>query len=251
MRRMARVLLLLTAAGAGISAGQSAPTTSHAPAGITRETIASIYIPPLANAPFSGTVVMEVSQTLGDGSTVQLYNQRAVMRDNAGRIFQERRTLVPKNGVKEPEPWRIEISDPASHQKYFCEVQQRVCELSGYFASSSPGLPPAGNLPGGRGELRRESLGSSLVSGVEAEGTRETTVLNPGAVGNDRPLSLTREFWYSPKLGINLEEKRSDPRHGTVTIKVSHISLSEPDSSYFGVPAGFTVMKRESAQGKK
>ncbi len=250
MRRTVSALLLL-AAGAVFSGAQSAPTASHAPAGFTRETISSIYIPPLANSPFSATVVMEVSQTLEDGSTITLYNQRAVMRDGAGRIFQERRTLVPKNGTKQPEPWRIEISDPASHQKYFCELQQRVCELSGYFVPTAPALPPAGNLPAGRGAMRRESLGSSLLSGVEAVGSRETTVLNPGAVGNDRPLSLTHEFWYSPRLGINLVEKRSDPRHGTVTITVNNISLSEPDAGYFGVPTGFTVMKQEPGKGNQ
>lgn len=250
MKRTAGLVLLLSA-GAVFSGAQSTATASHAPAGFTRETIASIYIPPLANAPFSATVVMEVSQTLEDGSTVTLFNQRAVMRDSAGRIFQERRTLVPKNSTKQPEPWRIEISDPATHQKYFCELQRRVCELSGYFAPSSPALPAAGNLPAERGDLRRESLGSTLVGGVEAQGTRETTVLNAGAVGNDRPLSITSEFWYSPRLGINLVEKRSDPRHGTVTITVNNISLSEPDAGSFGLPAGFTVMKREPAKGNQ
>ena len=245
MRRFETVCLLLFALAAlGFSVAQSVPTTTHAPAGVTRETVPSIFIPPLANSPFTATVVMELLQTLEDGGTVTLYNQRVVMRDGAGRIFQERRTLVPKNGQQQPEPWRVEISDPATHQKYFCEMQRRVCQLNEYSAPTSFELAPAGRLPEGRGDLRREGLGTTVVSGVEAEGTRETTVLNPGTAGNDRPLSITREFWYSRRLGINLVEKRVDPRHGAVTITVSNISLSELDAAYFAVPAGFTVMKQ-------
>jgi len=189
MRRFERICLLLFALAAPVlSIAQSAPTTTHAPSGVTRETIPSIFIPPLVSSPFTATVVMEVVQTLEDGSTVSLYNQRVVMRDRAGRIFQERRTLVPKTGERQPEPWRVEISDPATHQKYFCEMQRRVCQLNEYSAPTSFEVAPAGRLPGGRGDLRREALGTTVVSGVEAEGTRETTVLNRN--GRQRPAAF-------------------------------------------------------------
>lgn len=249
MRRPIAVAPLLIALVLSLAAfAQDAST--HAPAGVNQERIPSIFVPPVANAPFTATVSMDVTRTLPDGSTVTQYNQRVVMRDSTGRVFQERRTLVPKNGQRQPMPWRTEFSDPASHQKYFCELQRRVCRVGPYAAPTSFNLQPAGPLPAQRGNLTRESLGKNFINGVEADGTRETTVLNAGTVGNDRPLTITREFWYSLRLGINVVEKRVDPRDATVSIQVSNISLTEPDASYFAVPSGFSVIKTASANAE-
>jgi hypothetical protein len=86
------------------------------------------------------------------------------------------------------------------------------------------------------------------VNGVEAAGSRETVVLNAGVAGNDHPLSIVREYWFSSRLGINLVEKRSDPRFGTQTFTVSGIVLQEPDPQFFTVPAGYRTPKMRSAQ---
>ncbi len=245
MHRAGAFFLLLIST---LVAAQSAPPPTHAPSGGTREMIASIYIPPLTNAPFSATVVAELTRTLEDGGTITVYNQRHIMRDSAGRVFQERRTFVPRNGERQPELTRLEISDPTTHQKYFCEVQRRACQVHRYSPPKSFRLRPPGPLGDGKGDLTREDLGSNLVNGIEAVGTRETVVLNAGVAGNDRPLSLMREFWYSPRLGINLIEKRVDPRSGTQMFTVSDVALSEPDPQSFAVPAGFTVVKPPAKQ---
>jgi hypothetical protein len=101
---------------------------------------------------------------------------------------------------------------------------------------------PAGPLSDGKAFLTREPLGNDSVSGVETVGTRETTTLNAGTIGNDRSISIVKEFWYSPQLGINLIEKRQDPRVGTQTFTVSDISLGEPDARLFETPAGFETI---------
>lgn len=95
--------------------------------------------------------------------------------------------------------------------------------------------------------MTREDLGKSFVNGVEAVGTRETRTLNAGAIGNDRLISIVKEIWYSPQLGINVSVKRVDPRHGTQVINVTEISVAEPDPKYFRVPAGYTVVDRPSS----
>ena len=250
MKNTTRAALLLAVLSAASLLAQSAPPAIHAPAGGERETISSIYIPPLTAAPFSATVVLESTKTLEDGGTITLANHRRVMRDSAGRIFQERALLVPKDGQRQPEVWRLEISDPSSHQKYFCLVATHTCMAQPYAAPASTQVPASGPLPAGRGDLTRESLGTSLLNGVEAVGTRETTVLNAGTAGNTHPLTITLEFWYSPRLGINLIEKRSDPRHGTVTIGVTEISLTEPDAASFAAPPpGFTLAKPRASGG--
>lgn len=93
------------------------------------------------------------------------------------------------------------------------------------------------------------------MSGVEVTGTQETRVFAAGVIGNDRPISVTKEFWYSPRLGLNMLVKRNDPRVGAQTFTVTEVSLVEPDPKCFQVPAGFKVLdmrsqsKRAAGQG--
>jgi len=42
---------------------------------------------------------------------------------------------------------------------------------------------------------------------------------------NSSPLLSKREFWFSPKLGVNLISKRQDPLSGTQNFEVSEIAL--------------------------
>jgi hypothetical protein len=100
---------------------------------------------------------------------------------------------------------------------------------------------PVGPIADGKHYLSREDLGKSETEGLETIGTRETITTNPGTVGNDREVMLTKEFWYSPKLGVNLLVKRMDPLQGTQVFTVSNVSLAEPDARLFVIPAKYKV----------
>ena len=67
----------------------------HASDGGTRETLQSIDIVSVPNAPFSATVVTVWTSILPDGSTQTVKNHRTVVRDSSGRVFQERRSFTP------------------------------------------------------------------------------------------------------------------------------------------------------------
>jgi hypothetical protein len=219
----------------------------HAPDGGTIEQFNSILLPPVPHAPFSSTVTAEWTKVLEDGSTLIVQNHRLVVRDSVGRIYQERRRLVPKDSKEEPELQRIEISDPSTHKKYFCRPATHACALEDYTGPKTASSQPVGAQEDSFGTLTREDLGKSFVNGVVAVGTRETRTLNPGAIGNDRLISIVKEIWYSPQLGINVSVKRVDPRYGTQVINVTEISVAEPDPKYFRVPAGYTVVDRPSS----
>lgn len=221
---------------------QEAELAGHAPDGNSFEQIINITIPPVQHAPFSSVVTAEWTKTLEDGSTVTRQNHRVVVRDGAGRIYQERRTLVPKDGEAEPQLMRIEISDPEKHIKYFCRPDSHVCMLRDYAGPPADVTEPVGSTGEGKMVLTREQLGRSDVGGVEVTGTRETRFIAAGVLGNDRPISITKEFWYSPHLGLNMQVKRSDPRLGIQTFAVTEVSLAEPDPKYFQVPTGFKVV---------
>ncbi len=89
--------VVLIAAGAATLA-QTAPSYERPTDGGTSEALVSILIPSLPHAPFSAFVNTHWVRQFADGSTITLVNHRAVARDHAGRIFQERRLLVPDDG---------------------------------------------------------------------------------------------------------------------------------------------------------
>jgi hypothetical protein len=251
MRRASLFLLFGGLAAFSIPSlvAQAPQDSLYAPSGGTRMTLQSIAVPPLTNAPFTATVNTTWVRLFDDGSTQTIQNHRTIARDNLGRVYQQRRNLYPEGDLRENEIRQIEISDPQTHEIYLCHPIQRTCELRGYYGPTSPApLISAGPLDGGKAFLTRAPLGNDSVSGLETVGTRETTTLNAGAIGNDRSISIVKEFWYSQQLGINLIEKRQDPRVGTQTFTVSDISLGEPDARLFETPVGFrTVDLRKAA----
>jgi hypothetical protein len=218
--------------------------------GGTRETLESIAIPPKAGAPFTLTLQTEWVKTLYDGGTITSVNQRKIARDSKGRIYQERWFLVPKNGKEESEMTTIQISDPNAHTHYDCFMLHKphVCVLSAFTPSTSAVYktdgPPPGPLPNDMGNVTHADLGKQLLSGVETSGTRDATIYNPGVFGNDRKVSVEREYWYSPQLGINVLSKRTDPRFGTQTFTATNLILADPDPKLFELPEGFKVDDR-------
>jgi hypothetical protein len=221
---------------------QSPSDAVHAPSGGVQTRVVSISVPPLPGAPFTATVTTQWKRTLDDGATVTIGNHRTIARDNTGRIFQERRSLYPAGDPHENDINRLEFADPRAHTITTCWPQDHICQVNGYFQSAfTPPAVPAGPQGDGKSFLTRLDLGRDQVAGVEAIGTRETTTINAGVMGNDRAISVVKEFWYSQQLGINVVEKRNDPRYGAQTFTVDPISLGEPDASLFEIPAGFRI----------
>jgi hypothetical protein len=210
----------------------------------------SIIIPPKAKAPFSLILETEWIRGLSDGGNITLVNKRRIARDAEGRIYQERWLLVPKNGERESRMNAIQISDPIAHTLYSCFMldPKKRCELVTYTPSPETLFnfkgAPTGPLPGDQGDRVHLDLGKQLISGVEAMGERDTINYNPGVFGNDRKMTIDREFWFCPKLGLNLLSKRSDPRSGTQTFTATNLILSDPDPKLFELPEGFTVVDR-------
>ncbi len=107
---------------------------------------------------------------------------------------------------------------------------------------------PPGSLDNGKRTLTRESIGHDVIDGINVVGTRETLTIAANVVGNSQPVVVTREFWYSPDLQVNLTITRKDPREGTQTVRLSDVSRTEPDPALFKVPAGFQVQHPEPAR---
>ena len=96
-------------------------------------------------------------------------------------------------------------------------------------------------------KVRNESLGKQSIEGVEAEGTRKTIEIPAGEIGNERPIEVVYERWYSPELQVVVMTKHSDPRFGETTYRLTNISRSEPAHELFEVPPGYAVQEPASA----
>jgi hypothetical protein len=225
-----------------LTLAQGPPEPLHAPDGGTRETLASIVVPPLAGAPFSASVNTEWTRYLSDGTPQILRNHRLIARDTTGRVFQERRTFVPDGGRGEPQITTTELAEPASHSIAFCHPGTWICELRFYTAPPSPILPATGTSANGKVSLVRDNLGTRNVEGLELIGTRETETLATTISGTEHPLVVVKEFWYSSRLGINVLTDRADPRSGKAVFRVNEIQLSEPPANLFALPASFRIV---------
>jgi hypothetical protein len=227
-------------------AHQSFAQTPSAGTGVadggTREVLVSIFIPSLPGAPFVATVNTEWIRPLADGTRITLKNHRLIARDKSGRIFQERRLLVPEDDKQQSVITQTEITDPLAQEEYICRPSEHVCQLEVFH-------PIAAVVAGGRsgtekkpGTPEEESLGIKWIAGVETSGTRETTIIPPGTIGNNNPLRFKREYWYSLQLGLNMLSIREDPRFGTQRFELSDVVPGDPDPKLFAPPEGSKIL---------
>lgn len=99
--------------------------------------------------------------------------------------------------------------------------------------------------PGQNPNEVKQNLGKQMIEGVEAEGTRTTITIPAGEIGNERPIEIVSERWYSPELQLVVMTRHSDPRQGETTYKLTNINRSEPAKSLFEVPSDYTIKEAQ------
>jgi hypothetical protein len=220
---------------------QDSEELMRGPDGGTTYHVDGISVRPLPGQPFSGRSTTEWTRTLDDGSVVITHLFAMVARDSQGRIYREGRNFVPVDSDQEPKRYRFKIYDPITHTLTLCMVANHSCSVTSFSASTAFSLRPVGPFDDGKRTLARESLGNNVMDGINVVGSRETITINAGVVGNSQALLITREFWYSPELQVNLAITRKDPREGSQVVRVNEVSRSEPDPNLFKVPEGYAV----------
>ncbi len=206
-------------------------------------------------APFSATATSETTSTLQDGSLLHRTSQVTMYRDSQGRSRHEATFtgFGPLTSSGTPKKMVV-ISDPVAGVHIMLDDGQKVAHKSAmrtHGGGSAADAESAPALEGGMQErmqkdeaaglLKKESLGTQTINGVVAEGTRITHTIPAGQIGNDKPLQVVSERWYSADLQIVLKSTRTDPRFGTTTYTVTNLQRTEPAASLFTVPADYTV----------
>ena len=232
--------------------------------------------------PYSLEATVDTEQTLADGNRIVHHQVVHLYRDSEGRTRREETlaAIGPWAASGTP-PTVVTIQDPVSGTSYSLDPQNKIATrlpkgLPGQVtvagatridgpalsisaptdAAKSPGPVTAFNLGAGvvvvqdgvassmsKPDESSESLGKDLVAGISAEGTRLTTTIPAEAMGNERPIEITRERWYSPDLQIVMRSKQSDPRFGVTTYEVTKIDRSTPAHSLFEVPRDYQIRK--------
>jgi hypothetical protein len=224
--------------------------------------------------PFTADAIIQTDQTLTDGSHVVNQQTVAAARDSQGRTYREEVPTSPV--VNSPVPKTIFIGDPVAQVNYVLGPDHVARKIPMSLAGLQPGAisvstssaPPQGNLllqrfstasAGGNGPVhagpqgvpaaqqitlgdsKTEQLCTQTIAGVQADGTRTTVTIPAGQVGNQNPMVIITERWYSQDLQATVLARHSDPRFGSSSYQLANVQQVEPPASLFQIPSGYTI----------
>jgi hypothetical protein len=112
--------------------------------------------------------------------------------------------------------------------------------------STGPGVAAFGPAtaavaPFGAADSSTEDLGEQVLEGVLAHGTRDTATIPAGTLGNERPIAITSERWYSAEIEAVVSSKTSDPRFGETSYTLVNLVRAEPAADLFVIPSGYEL----------
>ncbi len=223
-------------------------------------------------APYSATAVTESTQTLKDGNSITRKDSTSVYRDSEGRTRKEQTLSAIGPFAADGKAHQMTfIQDPVAGVHYVLDAQNKAAQKMKASAGPGPrnrgpqtqnrgpeGRGPEGRGPEGRGpenhrpsasQAKAESLGTQVIEGVQAEGTRSTFTIPAGQIGNDRAIEIVDERWYSPELHVVVLSKHSDPRMGEHVYRLTNITRAEPAKALFEVPSDYSVTERSFNRG--
>jgi hypothetical protein len=236
---------------------------------------------PVVGAPYSATTSNESIQTLADGNRLVQTNTGTTARDSQGRTRQDTVLPAIGNLSAANAPHLIFIHDPVAQTSYTLNLTEKTAQkmpmlppLAGVTsgmggamvsmrvaegnqvalpppdassmtmaAAPAPGVFLAKHLTmGDQDQVNTEDLGSQTMEGVLVNGVRMTHTIPAGQIGNDLPITIVTEVWTSSDLKTVVYSKRSDPRMGEQTFRLTNIVRTEPSASLFTVPADFKIV---------
>jgi len=213
-------------------------------------------------APYTATATTESTQVLADGNRIVNKTSSLVARDSQGRTRRE--TDLHRIGTMQVDsPKTVFINDPTTHTQYIFTPgggeATKVIRSEGNWKESPQIIDLRAtrerrinekvivNVGGAHDpqqrkenneQIKHEDLGTQTIEGVSAQGKRETVTIPAGEIGNERPIEIVTETWFSPELHTMVLRKHSDPRLGDSTYRLTDIKRNEPDASLFQPPAG-------------
>jgi hypothetical protein len=236
--------------------------------------------PPVKNTPFCATIATEHTQVFADGNRIHTTDNSTLCRDSEGRTRREAGlnllgTASPKSSAK-----LITIVDSVAGLRYMLDANAKIARRMtlptspssaslgaeggggqvGFVTQTVAGGAIAGGAMSGPNVVFRkfgqssdgpapskENLGDQTIDGIHATGTRITTTIPSGSMGNEQPMVVTSERWYSPELKATVMTKHNDPWAGELKTQFTNVNTAEPDPSLFTVPADYKIVDEKAA----
>ena len=214
----------------------------------------------VTGAPLTGDLIVTRDTTLADGNRIHNESKSRVYRDSEGRIRREMGVDLVTPATGNVKRSLVVIIDPVAGKRYMLNPDNKTArempthgprhfDKSGEVhlnAMGGPDGPGAVSMnvmggPGGPGAATQEQLGSKAVNGLQAEGVRVTRTIASGQIGNDKPIEVVTERWYSPELQIAVMTVHTDPMMGTMTTKLVNVTKGDPDATLFQIPPDYKV----------
>jgi hypothetical protein len=226
-------------------------------------------VPAIAGAPFTADAVTEFTQMLSDGNRIERRFSTSLARDGKGRTRSEQDVamlgplVVLQNGkglnwtagqpvaTTHGEPPRFTvITDPVEGATYTLDERAKEARRNPAKVSTLQFLEVQKindklvNVRQGAGanSVHVESLGTRQIEGVSAEGTRMTTTIPAGQIGNLNPINVVTERWSSKDLQMAVLITRRDPRSGETIYRLTNIVRAEPPPDLFTVPSDYRIV---------
>jgi len=192
-------------------------------------------IAPIAGAPYSALGVTNFATTFVDGNRISRRETTRIFRDSHGRARVEH-TSPPPSTDFDPlaTPAIVLINDPVRGECYVLETPKNIAHVLSHpdkrGVMKPPialGLPPARLVMPGFDIADRAafalaetyssptdqvSLGNKTIDGIPVVGIRLKHQVRAGDFGNEQPIFVTVEQWFSNDLGIAIEDTREGHR---------------------------------------
>jgi hypothetical protein len=225
---------------------------------------------PIKGSPFCATVVNEHTQVFADGNKIHTSENSLLCRDGEGRTRRESQLNLLGALPQGQTPRFVTILDPVAGYRYFLDTNNKTARKSKLLPSSAvPGVPEksgqnvmifnrtvgAGAPEPGPGQTiffkrieggkepdaNSENLGDQMFGPIHATGSRVTTTIPAGKMGNEKPMNVVSEDWYSPELKTMVKTVHTDPWAGELTTQLTNVNTTEPDASLFAIPSDYKV----------
>jgi hypothetical protein len=207
------------------------------PAGLA-QMYKAIYITPISDVPLTAVVKVDQTRIERDGTRINLKVVETIARDSHGRMYRDAWKLEPASGkpqlstidLYEPKTRTYTIIDPL-FKTFWTGTLDRRPEIMGlgFFYDPDDNGPPASQFTHGN------DLGMENVEGIPVHHVSEVEPVKDGA----KKMVVTREYWYSDDLHMNLASRLDDPRAVIQTMTVTQLTRKEPDASIYELPSGY------------
>jgi hypothetical protein len=206
----------------------------------------------VSGAPYSAQAVTQFTQTLANGDHVQRTMTASIARDSQGRTRVDRSIsgVGALSGGTGAQARAIMIHDvvagvsyslnPSTKTGSSMQIQARSADFKGFERNRSHRSSAA---------EKTEDLGTQVIQGVSAQGTRVTRVIAAGQEGNEKEIDIVTETWRSADLQVIVQSKTSDPRFGETVYQLSGLNRAEPDPALFA-PTGYAITAGRARRGQ-